>query len=49
MAGASRGLYALTFVVSLAACIGILFVKPEWFWVTLPFITTGLAGALDAI
>lgn len=34
------------FLVSLAACIFILATKPEWFWVTLPFVTTYLVKAL---
>lgn len=44
-----RGLYIAMFLISLVACIGFFMVKPEWFWVTLPFLTTGLAGSLNAI
>jgi len=45
----SKARYTIMFFVSLIACIALLAVKPEWFWVMLPFVGTGLAGALDAI
>lgn len=36
----------IIFLISLIACIVILYVRPEWFWVTLPFIGTYLMRAL---
>jgi hypothetical protein len=33
----------------LIACIAFLIFKPEWFWVTLPFLLTAFASMLDAI
>lgn len=45
----SRGIYWLLFLLSTAAFVGFLILKPEWFWVTLPFVTTTLAKAMDAI
>lgn len=36
----------IIFLVSLVACIGFLMIKPEWFWVTLPFLFTYLVRAL---
>jgi hypothetical protein len=43
----SKGLYWLIVLVSLTACILFLLFKPEWFWVTLPFLFTYLVKALD--
>jgi hypothetical protein len=45
----SRGIYIAMFFLSTLACVGLLMVKPEWFWVMLPFITTGLAGSFNAL
>jgi hypothetical protein len=45
----SKGIYWLLFFVSLCAFAAFLVFKPEWFWVTLPFVCTFLAGAMDAI
>ncbi len=42
----NRGLYWLIFLVSLVACIGLIIVSPEWFWLTLPFLFTFLVKAL---
>ncbi len=41
-----RGRYWLITLVSLVAFILFLIYKPEWFWVTLPFLTTYLTKAL---
>jgi hypothetical protein len=35
------------FAISTLVMIGILFVKPEWFWVVLPFSCTYLIKALN--
>jgi hypothetical protein len=45
----SRGIYWLLFFVSLIAFVAFLIFQPEWFWVTLPFVATSLASAMDAI
>lgn len=46
----NTGKYWGLFAVAGVACLGILFSShPEWFWVTLPFVLTGLVGGLDAI
>jgi len=37
----------MLFLVSLVACIAFLMIKPEWFWVTLPFLFTYLVRALN--
>jgi plastocyanin domain-containing protein len=42
----NRGLYWLIALVSLVACIGLIIVSPEWFWLTLPFLFTFLVKAL---
>lgn len=39
----------LLFLVSTIACIGLLVVAPEWFWVALPFSLTYLVKALGAM
>lgn len=43
----NRGLYWLITLVSLVACIALIVVSPEWFWLTLPFLFTFLVKALD--
>lgn len=42
----NRGLYWLITLVSLVACIALIIVSPEWFWLTLPFLLTFLVKAL---
>ncbi|MEN0003435.1 MAG: hypothetical protein AAF798_04805 [Bacteroidota bacterium] len=37
------------FLVSLVITIALLIFLPAWFWVTLPFVLTYLAKALNAI
>jgi hypothetical protein len=46
----NRIVYILLFLVSTAACVGIL-MSPyiEWFWLTLPFVILGLIKSFDAI
>ena len=39
----------MIFFVSTVAMIVLLVVAPEWFWLALPFVTTYLAKALNAI
>lgn len=46
---ASKGIYWLLFFISLAAFVVFVIFLPEWFWITLPFVCTFLAGAMDAI
>lgn len=43
---AHRARYWLITLVSFVAFILFLIYKPEWFWVTLPFLTTYLVKAL---
>lgn len=45
----SKKMYWLISLVSLVAVVFLLFVKPEWFWVALPFFLTYLVLALDVI
>lgn len=45
----SKGMYWGLFVLGLAACVGFLFFGSPWFWTTLPFLLTGLTGALDGM
>jgi len=42
----NRRLYWLIFFVSLVACVSLLYFKPEWFWLTLPFLFTYLVKAI---
>ncbi len=42
----STGKYWMMTLVSLIACLAFLFIKPEWFWVTLPFLFTALTKAM---
>ena len=42
----STGKYWMMTLASLVVCIGFLFIKPEWFWVTLPFLFTALTKAM---
>ncbi len=39
----------LIFGVSTVAMIALLFIAPEWVWVTWPFLFTALAGALGRL
>ncbi len=39
----------LLFLVSTVATIALLIFKPEWFWVTLPFVLTSLVKAMRAM
>ncbi|MDQ3015410.1 MAG: hypothetical protein M3R25_01615 [Bacteroidota bacterium] len=43
----SRKTYWLVFFVSLIACVTLVVVSPEWFWLTLPFLLTSFVGAID--
>ena len=45
----SKGTGFMLFLVSLVACIAFLIFLPEWFWVTLPTLLTGLVSTFDAI
>lgn len=42
-------LYWLITLVSLVACVALLFLYPEWFWVTLPFLFTFFVKAIDML
>jgi hypothetical protein len=42
-------LYWMITLVSLVACITLVILAPEWFWVTLPFLLTFFVKALDMI
>ncbi len=44
---ANKGLYWLITLVSLVACIALIILAPEWFWLTLPFLLTYFVKALD--
>ncbi len=37
----------IIFFVSLVAMIALLVIKPEWFWVILPFVLTYFVKAMD--
>jgi hypothetical protein len=39
----------MIFGISLVAVVVILLVKPEWVWVTFPFLFTSLGGALGKL
>ena len=43
----STGKYWLYFIISLAAMIVMLVVKPQYFWVLLPLVVTFFAKAMD--
>lgn len=45
----NRGRDALVFVVSLVGLLALLIFKPEWIWVSFPFVFTALAGALGRL
>src|SRR5688572_26103261 len=42
----NRRLYWMITLVSLVACVGLIIVSPEWFWVTLPFLLTFFVKAI---
>ncbi len=44
-----KALYWFLTAVSTAVMILLFIFKPEWSWVSFPFVGTFLAGALDAI
>ena len=46
-ANSSTGKYWLFFAISMAACVAFLIFKPEWCWVTFPFVGTYLVKAFD--
>ena len=39
----------MLFLVSLAGLVALLIWKPEWVWVSFPFVFTSLAGALGRL
>ncbi len=39
----------LMFGAALVATVAFLWFKPEWVWVTFPFLFTGLAGAMGRL
>ena len=45
----SRAKYWVLFLISAAAFATLLVVKPEFFWVTIPFVGTFAAQAMDVI
>ncbi len=45
----SKGLNWIITIISLVIVVALVIVKPEWFWVALPFFLTYLVMALDSI
>lgn len=45
----SRAIYWLLTLVSVTGMVFLFVFKPEWSWVSFPFVGTFLAGALDCI
>lgn len=43
----SKGLYWLITLVSAVACVLLIMFKPEWFWLTLPFLLTYFVKAIN--
>ena len=39
--------YRLYFIVSTLAMVGFVIIKPEWFWVMLPFVCTFFVLMMD--
>ena len=37
------------FIISLAGALALLYFKPEWVWVSFPFVFTSLAGAMGRL
>jgi plastocyanin domain-containing protein len=42
----NKALYWMITLVSAVACVGLLIYKPEWFWLTLPFLFTYFVKAV---
>ena len=45
----NRGRDWMIFLASLVGLVALLFFKPEWVWVSFPFVFTSLAGALGRL
>lgn len=45
----SKGASWIMFFVAAIVCLLFLFIAPQWFWIPLPFVFTGLANGLEAI
>lgn len=45
----NRGRDTIAFLVSLLGCVALLIWKPEWVWVSFPFLFTSLAGAFGRL
>jgi hypothetical protein len=45
----SRAIYWLFTLISLAAFVLLLLFKPQWIWISFPFLGTSLAAAFDVI
>lgn len=43
----NRGMYWVIAIVAAVACAALIMYKPEWLWLTLPFLFTYLVKALD--
>jgi hypothetical protein len=46
---ANTGSQKILFLVSILAVAGFLYLKPEWFWVVLPFLFTSFVRAKNWI
>ena len=45
----NRKLYWLITLVALIACVSLIILAPEWFWLTLPFLLTFFVKAIGMI
>jgi hypothetical protein len=45
----NRGRDWIVFIVSLVGAVALLIWKPEWVWVSFPFVFTALAGAMGRL
>ena len=45
----NRGLYWMITLVSAVACVALIMFKPEWCWLTFPFLTTFFVKALGML
>ena len=45
----NRGRDTLLFLVSLVGALALLYFKPEWVWVSFPFVFTSLAGLMGRL
>lgn len=45
----NRGRDTLMFLVSLVGALALLYFKPEWVWVSFPFVFTSLAGLMGRL